>query len=295
MNLELKSINAIGIHGQTVWHDTSRATQHQIKVPCSLQLGSIGFLSALTNLPVVGDFRSKDIALMGQGAPLVPIFDYYFLRSKKEDIIALNIGGIANITYLPKGCKTNKVIAFDTGPGNTLIDIATKKLFKKPFDKGGEIASQGQLNSSLIDELMKIEYVHRKPPKSTGRELFSETLLNKILAKAKKERVDKYEVISSLSYYTAWSIVENIKHYANPVSKIIVSGGGALNNYLMNQLKLMLPETTIIASDEIGIPSSAKEALAFAFLAYLRLGNIKSNIPAATGAKKRTSLGVVSI
>lgn len=294
-SFELKSIDAIGIHGQTVWHDTSSVKHNHNKVPCSLQLGSIGFLSALTNLPVIGDFRAKDIALLGQGAPLVPIFDFYFLRSKDEDTIALNIGGIANITYLPKGCKINKVIAFDTGPGNTLIDIAIKKLFKKPFDEGGKIASRGELNLSLISELMKIEFIHRKPPKSTGRELFSETLVNKILRKAERENIDRYDVISSLSYYTAWSIVENIKLYANPKCKIFVSGGGALNNYLINQLKLMLPKSIIIVSDEIGIPSSAKEALAFAFLAYLRLGNIKSNIPSATGAKKRTSLGVISI
>lgn len=292
---EIESIDAIGIHGQTVWHDISRAKHNQNKVHCSLQLGSIGYLSALLNIPIVGDFRSKDIALRGQGAPLIPVFDYYFLRSKNEDMITLNIGGIANITYLPKGCRISQVVAFDTGPGNTLIDVATRKLFKKPFDIGGEIASRGKLNTSLINELMKIEFIRRKPPKSTGRELFSEKLVNKILKKAEKENIDKFDVITSLSYFTAWSIAENIKLYTNPARKIIVSGGGTLNNYLMDQLKLMLPKSIVIISDGIGIPSSAKEALAFAFLAYLRLGNIKSNIPSATGAKKRTSLGVIAI
>ncbi|MGQ9818527.1 MAG: anhydro-N-acetylmuramic acid kinase [Candidatus Kapaibacteriales bacterium] len=291
---ELSSIDAIGIHGQTVWHEIPQTQHNKVKVPCSLQIGSIGFLSALTNLPVVGDFRSKDIALGGQGAPLVPIFDYHFLRSKNEDIITLNIGGIANITYLPKNCRISQVVGFDTGPGNALIDIATKKLFNKMFDSGGKIASRGKLNTSLINQLMKIEFVHRNPPKSTGRELFSENLVNKILSKAKKGNIDKYDVIASLSYFTAWSIAENIIQYANPLSKIIVSGGGALNNFLVKQLKLLLPRSNIIISEQIGIPLGGKEALAFAFLAYLRLGNIKSNIPSATGAKRRTSLGVVA-
>lgn len=290
---DLKSIDAIGIHGQTVWHKIPNSKFGRNQVPISFQLGSIGFLAGLTGLPVVGDFRSKDIALGGEGAPLVPIFDYHFIRSEDEDRIALNIGGIANITYLPRNCPIEAVIAFDTGPGNTLIDTAMQKLFLKPYDKNGATAKKGKCIINLIDELMKNEFIHRKPPKSTGRELFSASLVSKLIEKAKKLNFKKEDIITTLSYFTAWSISENIHLFANPKSKIIVSGGGAKNNYLLEELKTLLPKAEIILSQKIGIPIKAKEALAIAFLAYLRLGNIDSNIPSVTGASERTSLGLI--
>lgn len=295
IDFDLKSIDAIGIHGQTVWHEIANREYKQAKISSSLQLGSLGCLSSLIGLPVIGDFRSKDIAIGGEGAPLIPIFDYYFFRSEHDNIIALNIGGIANITYLPRKCSKNDVVAFDTGPGNSLIDFAMKLLFHKPYDKGGKIASKGLCNAELINELKKIDFIYRKPPKSTGKELFSESLVKKIIEKAKKKNLKKEDIITTFSYFTSWSIAENIKLFSNPNSKIIVSGGGARNLYLIMQLNLLLPKSEIILSDHYGIPIEARESLGFAFLAYLRLGNINSNLPSVTGAKKQTSLGIIAI
>lgn len=288
----IEKIDAIGVHGQTVWHEPHPTDS--TKVGFTLQLLSIGAMAEILKIPVVGDFRSKDIALGGEGAPLVPIFDYEFLASREEDVIALNIGGIANITYLPKNAKLTQILAFDTGPGNVLIDGAMRLLFNKNFDEGGKIASKGRLNNQLFKKLKAIPYVRQKPPKSTGRELFNAKLLNEIFGLATKKECTKEDIITTLTHYTAWSIAENIKKFANSVSKVIVSGGGAKNTFLIELLKSYLPDSNVILSNEIGIPIEAKEALAFAFLAYLRMGGLPSNIPNVTGAKSRTSLGIVA-
>ncbi len=290
----LNKLDAIGVHGQTVWHEPRPSSYFPTHDGFTLQLCSIGTMTQLLKVPVVGDFRSKDIAAKGEGAPLVPIFDFHFLRSKTADVIALNIGGIANITYLPANCKISQVVAFDTGPGNTMIDAACNILFGKKFDKNGDIARSGKVSSKILKQLKTINFVRRKPPKSTGREMFNTKFVLNLIEKAQNSAISSENIIATLTYFTAWSIVENIHLFANSNASIIVSGGGAKNIFLMEQIRRLLPESSIRTSDEFGIPVEAKESLAFAFLAYLRLGNIPSNLPNVTGAKAKIVLGNVA-
>ncbi len=281
--------DAIGIHGQTVWHEPNGT------IPNTLQIGSGSVLANLTNKTVVSDFRSADVALGGQGAPLVPIFDYSFLRSKKINRVALNIGGISNITYLPKGCEENAVIAFDTGPGNVWIDSAMKILFNQGYDNNGDTASKGKLNMILLEKLKSIEYTYLKPPKSIGRELFSTEYLINIIDEIKQYIDNNEDIINTITYFTAWSIALNIKEFASAESEIIISGGGAENKTLVNFLKKELPNSNILKSDDIGIPSEAKEAIAFAYLTWRTIGGMHGNICSVTGAIRPAILGSISI
>lgn len=294
VQIPLDKLNAIGIHGQTIWHSPNAKNFFGYRIASTYQIASISTLAALLGVPVIGDFRSNDIALGGQGAPLVPIFDYSFLASKEYDVIALNIGGIANITYLPRGCSKNDVIAFDTGVGNIYIDLAANDLFGKSYDKEGLLASQGKLIDELFDKLKNLPFTYEKPPKSTGREYFSKDLYNKLI----NDLINKYpayDIIHTFTYFTAWSIAYNIKEFSNPTSKIIVSGGGALNNCLMSMLKEFLPDAIIITSEDIGIPIEAKEAICFAYLACLRMLSLPANLPSVTGASRESVLGVLAL
>jgi anhydro-N-acetylmuramic acid kinase len=290
----MSKIEAVGIHGQTVWHDSIGRVIAGINVPSSLQLGSASALANLINKPVVADFRSADIALGGQGAPLVPIFDYEFLADEIENRIVLNIGGIANVTLLPSGCPKERVVAFDTGPGNVFIDMAARRFFNKPYDKNGEIACKRKVTESLFEKLKQIPFIRQSPPKSTGRELFSENIFNELTEQHIKAGEHPENILRTFSEFTVWSIVENIKLFGIPNSNIIVSGGGSKNKYLMETLSQNLPQAKLATSDEIGIPSDSKEALCFAYLAYRTLGGLPGNLPSVTGAIREAVLGVVA-
>jgi len=288
--LELKDINAIGMHGQTVWHQPNPKEIDRLKISSTFQLGSGSYLAKLLDVPVVYDFRSADISLGGQGAPLVPIFDYNFLRIENENIVGLNIGGISNITYLPKSCKTSDVIAFDTGPGNVWIDLIANEFFNLNFDEDGKIARHGKINIPLLNKLKNIAFINQEPPKSTGRELFNrETLFNLI------SNEQKNDILATFTYFTAWSIAENIKMFLKSVDVVILSGGGANNLYLIELLKKELTEVVFKTSDEFGVNSDAKEAICFAYLAYRTLAGLPGNICSVTGASKETILGAIAI
>jgi anhydro-N-acetylmuramic acid kinase len=285
----ISNIEAVGFHGQTLWHNPQKEAFCGQSVASTFQLGSGTHLSTVLNTKVVYDFRTSDIALGGQGAPLVPFFDYHFLKSDNENVIALNIGGISNITFLPKNCSADAVIAFDCGPGNCLIDICAQKLFGVDFDENGALASQGEIVPEIFDELITINFIRQKPPKSTGKELFNVSLTQKFFGK-----YSKYDIIRTVAEFTVYAIVENIRLYANPVDKIVVSGGGAKNSYILSALRKQIESSEIVIIDELGIPSGAKEAIAFAFLAYCKLLGIATNLPSVTGASKSISLGVVA-
>ncbi|HPI19741.1 MAG TPA: anhydro-N-acetylmuramic acid kinase [Candidatus Kapabacteria bacterium] len=288
--VELKDIDAIGMHGQTVWHQPKQKEIDRLRISSTFQLGSGSYLAKLLDIPVVYDFRSADIALGGQGAPLVPIFDYNFLRSENENVACLNIGGISNITYLPKNCSTSDVIAFDTGPGNVWIDLIANEFFNLNFDENGKYARLGKINIPLLNKLKNIDFINLKPPKSTGRELFNrETLYNLI------SNEQKNDILATLTYFTAWSIAENIKIFLKQVDGVILSGGGANNLYLIELLKKELPKVAFKISDEFGINSDAKEAICFAYLAYRTLAGLPGNICSVTGASKETILGAIAI
>jgi anhydro-N-acetylmuramic acid kinase len=285
-----KTIDAVGIHGQTVWHNPVKDPFCGFDISSTLQLGSGQALAQLAGLPVVSDFRINDIMNGGQGAPLVPIFDYNFMRTDAENRILLNIGGIANITYIPAGCLQSEIRAFDTGPGNMLIDFAVFELFGMKFDTNGYIASKGKIIPDLFERLKALPFINQKPPKSTGRELFNKELISDYLFTAVPE-----DLIRTLTEFTAYSIVENIKKFAPGGQTVYISGGGGKNLFLLGLLENLLPKIDFFPSEFCGIDSNAKEAGCFAYLAYRTIGGLHSNIPNVTGAKKSCTLGALSL
>lgn len=285
-----KTIDAVGIHGQTVWHNPTKEQFCEFDVSSILQLGSGQATAQLTGLPVVSDFRINDIIQGGQGAPLVPLFDYNFMRSDAENRILLNIGGIANITYLPAGCLQSEIRAFDTGPGNMLIDFAVFELFGMKYDSNGYIASKGKIIPDLFDKLKTIPFVNQKPPKSTGRELFNKELIADYLYSANPE-----DLIRTLTEFTAYCIIENIKKFAPGGKSVFISGGGGKNQFLLELMENMMPKIDFFPAEYCGIDSNAKEAACFAYIAYRTIGGLHSNIPSVTGAKKTCLLGTLSL
>lgn len=294
--LDTEMLDAVGIHGQTMWHQPNYSEFGGIHIRSTLQAGNGSVLATHLGVPVVSDFRAADVAAGGQGAPLVPIFDHAFLTDSERDTVALNIGGIANITYLPAGAGKSKLVAFDTGPGNMLIDIAMQNFYKVPFDKDGATAQRGWNFQMLFDYLMSNPYIKQEPPKSTGREMFNSMLLDVLRSEQFKTQKPRPEdIIRTLTDFTVASITENIKAFANPEARVVVSGGGAKNKFMMLSLAKALPKADVISSDQLGIPSDGKEAICFAYLAYRTLGGLPSNVPRATGAKKDAVLGSISI
>lgn len=282
-------LDAISVHGQTLWHEPIHQMLGKYQVSSTLQIVSLSALSAISGKRVIGDFRAADIALGGQGAPLVPIFDYNFLKSGNNRV-CLNIGGMSNITLLPRICDKRSVIAFDTGPGNVLIDYCVQTYFDKEYDKDGILASKGEVIESCLNELLRIDYISSKPPKSTGRELWNSDLINRIFGNYSNH----YDILRTLTEFTAESIAININNLSIIVDELVVSGGGRKNKLLMKILNEKLSNITIYNIDDLGINGDAKEAITFAFLGYLKLLNHKSNIPSVTGATKEVSLGVIA-
>ncbi|MBI3258086.1 MAG: anhydro-N-acetylmuramic acid kinase [Ignavibacteriae bacterium] len=288
------SLDGIGFHGQTVWHAPRAKKKFGLNFGSTLQLGSPSVLANVLDAPVVGDFRSADVAVGGQGAPLVPIFDSTFLREEHHNVIALNIGGIANITLLPPIGSKDEIRAFDTGPGNVLIDAAARMFFGKQFDSKGSIAEAGRTIKAMLEQLKQHTFITKTPPKSTGREEFNSTWLEKRIRTTFQPSIPTEDILRTITEFTAWSIAENIRLFASPTSKIIASGGGIHNRTLMSLLQNELPIAQITTADAIGIPSDAKEAVCFAYLAYRTLGGLTGNIPSVTGAKRPVKLGVVA-
>lgn len=287
-DLKLTDINAIGFHGQTLWHQPNGEEFLGQFTSSTYQLGSGSYLAQQTGIDVVSDFRTADMAVGGQGAPLIPIFDYAFLGENKIDTIVLNIGGIANITYLSNSASKNEVIAFDTGPGNCLIDLAMLKIFGKNYDEDGEIGRKGKLNKELLDRLLSEKYISQKHPKSTGKELFN----NEFLERNGVWNIPNEDIITTLTHFTSKSIVRNIKMITNNEFVLKVAGGGARNSYLIEILSKNLPNTRIEKAVINGIDiSDGREALLMSYLAYLRVNKLPANMPSVTGAIKEVILG----
>lgn len=289
-NFDNKKINLIGLHGQTLWHNPLIESSSGFDVCSTFQLGSGSALASMLSTTVVFDFRTADMALGGQGAPLVPLFDYHFLRSRSVDRVILNIGGISNISYLPKNCSENQVSAFDVGPGNTLLDLTTRKYFELDFDKDGELSRRGKLLSEKFELLKNDTFVNTQPPKSTGREYYNAEFVNNIF----NQSDSGFDVLHTLAHFTAYAISQNIKLYCGNTSEIIISGGGVKNKFLLELIKQYNPSSTLKLSDEIGIAGDAKEAIAFAFLAWRRINSLYGNLPSVTGAKRKELLGSIS-
>ena len=270
----------IGCHGQTVFHGPG----------CTLQLGEAQVIAERTGIPVVGNFRSRDIAAGGQGAPLVPFVDYLLFNSPKINRVLLNIGGIANVTILPAAAKPEQVIAFDTGPGNMVIDqlagIITNG--KQSYDKDGRLAKKGKPNAKLLQDLLADKYYKKKPPKSCGREQYGREFIARLLA----TKIDLYDLIATATILTPVTIFEAIKD-TNP-GQLIAAGGGTKNPQIMNHLRGLMPNTQVQTTDDYGLPAEAKEAVAFAILAHQTWRRRPGTLPSATGARHPVVLGQIT-
>jgi anhydro-N-acetylmuramic acid kinase len=291
-------IAVIGSHGQTVFHQGVPAQFCGRRVASTLQIGEPSVIAARTGITTVGDFRPADMAAGGQGAPLVPFVDYLLYRNARVARAALNIGGIANITVIPRSAKIKDVFAFDTGPGNMVIDALVRHFTRgrKSFDRNGEIAARGKMLPRLLDQLLRDKYFLKPPPKTAGREQYGENYMRAVLAHREARRARPEDVIRTATILTALSIVDAFHRYVRPrtnVGEIIISGGGTHNPVLIAQLEAGLPGMLLRTSGELGVPEDAKEGFAFALLAWETLHQRPANVPGATGATKAAVLGKV--
>lgn len=291
--LSLTEINLIGSHGQTIRHLPQSAPFLDDSIACTLQIGDPSVIAKMTGVPTVSDFRPADMAVGGQGAPLVPLFDYLIFRSSRKNRVMLNIGGIANITILPASGSADQVLAFDTGPGNCLIDLACQTYFSQRFDAEGAIAARGQLHDDVLARLMKDHYFFLPPPKSTGREYWGNAFLQRVIEL--HDHAPMEDAMMTLTALTAKSIAFAVERISpKKADELLISGGGALNRTLMRLLSKYL-HIPIRTTDELGIPSDAKEAVCFAILANETICGNNGNLPAATGAARAVILGKICL
>ncbi|MDJ0579917.1 anhydro-N-acetylmuramic acid kinase [Crocosphaera sp.] len=292
---EHPNIELIGSHGQTVYH----RPPSKEKIGYTLQLGRGEIIANLTGVTTVNNFRVADIAASGQGAPLVPKIDAYLLSDRHKHRCVQNIGGIGNVTYLPATERENwqkEVMGWDTGPGNMLIDLAVQKFSngEKTYDKNGEWAAQGTPNLELIEQWLKQDFFQQPPPKSTGRELFGADYLEKCWQDAQKYNLSETDFLATLTDLTAASIAHNYQQFIkHPLDEILLCGGGSRNLHLKKRIQAHFPGQTVVkTTDEVGMNSDFKEAIAFAILAYWRyVSRLPGNLPRVTGAKQERLLG----
>ncbi|RNB84025.1 anhydro-N-acetylmuramic acid kinase [Brevibacillus nitrificans] len=294
-------VDAVCMHGQTIWHIAGRTPfpgpTGMMQVRASLQIGELSTLAERTGIPVVGNFRARDLAADGEGAPLVPYADYVLFRDPKKGRLLQNIGGIANVTVLPAGASIEEVVAFDTGPGNMIMDqivqIVTEGRLR--YDEGGKLAEAGMVSEELLGRLMKDPYYQMKPPKSTGREVYGRAFAQELLAEGGKLGLGGHDLIATATALTATSIAQAYLQFVLPTTKVeevIVSGGGAHNQTLLRMLQSQLGAGIhITTAQQFGMPDDAKEAVAFAILGHETLMGRPSNVPSVTGAKRAVPLG----
>jgi anhydro-N-acetylmuramic acid kinase len=317
-----RRVSLIGSHGQTIFHQGRPVPFSGRPTASTLQIGEPSIIAARTGITTVGDFRPADIALGGQGAPLVPYADYLLYGHPKFGRVSLNLGGIANVTVIPAHSKPSDVFAFDTGPANILIDALVSHFTKgrQRFDKNALLARRGHINDRLIQHLMKDPYLRLRPPKSTGREYFGARYVKNLLTFGRTHKIRPADLLYTTTYFTAASIVDALHRFVlskHKISQLIVSGGGAQNPLVMLLLSVLLvgvpsqsdasissPRTSgrtahsferieVITSDHFHVPSKAKEAYAFALLAYETFHQRPANLPSATGARSHAILGKI--
>jgi anhydro-N-acetylmuramic acid kinase len=313
-------IAVIGSHGQTVLHLPGGARLGSgpgaKRLPGTLQVGRGSVIAQVTGVATVADFRSADIAVGGEGAPLVPVYDYVTLRSKTRSRVALNIGGIANLTAIPKGAPITSIISFDTGPGNCVLDVAARRLTrgKRAYDKDGAMARAGRLDRKWLGRIMAHPYFARRPPKSTGWEEFGEEFTGGLVRRmaergagrpgtgrsrtARSGSLGPADVMRTLTEAVAQSVASAIADFVAPrmrPDEVIVTGGGARNAFLMERLRELLawrfPGIAVERGEAFGVDSDAKEASAFAYLAYLHLARVPANVASQAAGLKPAILG----
>ena len=296
-------VDLVGCHGQTLYHQGEPQPFLGRNLAATWQTGEGAIVAARVGAPVVSDFRPADMASGGKGAPLVPFLDYMLFRDVRVGRIVQNIGGIANLTAIPAGAAPEGVFAFDTGPGNMVIDAVTDKLFGQPFDRSGKIAASGKVLEKVINNFLQRAFFKKQPPKTAGREEFGREFVREFLLGCKGHR--KQDVVATATALTANSIADAVRRFvirnSNSARKpafheMILSGGGAKNAALVTMLTSQLAPLGLRLrfSDEFGLPSAAKEAVAFAVLAHETWHRRASNIPSATGARRAVVLGKIS-
>jgi anhydro-N-acetylmuramic acid kinase len=294
-------LDLIGCHGQTLYHQPCPVSYAGRSFACTWQLGEPALLAASAGVPVVSNFRPADIVAGGQGAPLVPLLDYVLFADSRRGRVLQNIGGIANFTAIPAAASADAVIAFDSGPGNMLIDALALELFNKKFDRNGDHAAEGEILSPVLSTFLRNPYFAQKPPRSAGREQFGREYAAKFLAACHKRSSNPNDALATATALTAESIAASYKQFVHrkmrgaPVD-YIVSGGGARNATLMAMLARRLSPLgcELVASEQFGLPAEAKEAAAFALLAWQTWHHLPANVPAATGASRPAILGQIT-
>ncbi len=290
---DLSTVDFVGSHGQTIWH-APNAHLFGRAVPGTLQIGEPDVIAARLGVPVIADFRPRDMAYGGQGAPLVPFVDWLLLSDDTETRAVLNLGGMANLTVLPADGSANSIRAFDTGPGNALIDLAVRwgTGGQQQYDRDGERAARGQVILALLERLMAHPFLQQSPPKSTGREVFGESLLQAILREFAQAPLE--DLLATLTEFTAQAVAVSLERWVLPevpVQRLIVSGGGVHNRTLMARLQSLLPAIPIESSAIYGIDPDFKEAIAFALLADCYLQGEAVAYPGTTGVAQPVRLG----
>jgi anhydro-N-acetylmuramic acid kinase len=291
-------LDLVGCHGQTIYHQGTPAPYLGKKIACTWQTGEGSVVAARLGLPVVSDFRPADMAAGGKGAPLVPLLDYVIFRNKDRGRIVQNIGGIANLTAIRAAAKPQDIFAFDTGPGNMVIDRLMQMLFNKPYDRGGAVANTGKILQPVLEESLHATYFKLKPPKTTGREEFGDEYAKIFLRRCGKAA--KADVIATATALTAVSMAQALERFVMDkrahYREWIVSGGGTQNETLMEMLRHEADNLGLRLrhSDDLNVPSQAKEAMAFALLAYQTWNQLAGNVPSATGAERPAILGKIS-
>jgi anhydro-N-acetylmuramic acid kinase len=303
------TVKLVGCHGQTIYHQGASEKYLGKALRATWQTGEASVIAERLRVPVVSDFRPGDLAAGGQGAPLVPMLDYCMFRSAKVSRVLLNLGGIGNLTAIPAEAGIDGLMAFDTGPGNMVIDACMKRLYEREFDRGGAVTRTGRVLRDVVEKILQESYFSAPPPKSCGREQFGETFVSRFIAMCRKAggREDRDEdVIATATALTAASVAQAYRRFvwghvgqAAPLSRVefVVAGGGTKNASLMRMLTEELEPmgAKVRLTEELGVPAQAKEAVAFALLAWLSWFHLPGNVPAATGANRAAVLGKVSL
>ncbi len=283
-------IRAVAVHGQTIRH------RPHADPPFTWQIGDAARLAKATGIDVAWDFRTADVAVGGSGAPLVPLFDYLTLRSDRVSRAVVNIGGIANITVLPRRCRIEEVSAFDTGPGNMVIDALMARYYDRPFDRGGAVARRGRILPAAIRAMLAHPYFSQRPPKSTGREAFGAAFVSALVRAGRGAPPE--DLVATATEFTALSIYQQylaFVHKRTPIDELLVCGGGVKNDALMEALRSYFDRIPVRPTQSAGVSPEAKEAVCFALLARETVLGRPGNIPGATGAARRTVLGTIAL
>jgi len=294
--IPLESIDLVGSHGQTICHIPEGRRFGRRKIRSTLQIAEPCVVAERTGITTVADFRPRDVAGGGEGAPLVPLADHVLFSHKRLNRAVQNIGGIANVTYLPAGCDVGEIVAFDTGPGNMIIDYVAGRTSggRRRCDRGGAMAARGRVDDALLAELMGHGFLRRRPPKSTGREQFGRTFAEDVYRRARKRGVGPLDILATVTAFTAASIADAYRRLLpGGVDEAILCGGGAHNRTLASMLQERLCPVRVTTTDEFGISVDAKEAVSFAILAAHTIRGAEGNVPAATGARCGVILGKI--